>query len=66
MNNRPFTRVLEIVWLVVGILAAVAGANSFFHHDSRNGIFMGLCSLIGFLMFYIRRNLRKGRNFENR
>jgi hypothetical protein len=62
MNNRPFTRILEIIWLTVGILAAIACANSLLRHDFRNGILMGFFSLIGFLMFYVRRYLRRSRN----
>lgn len=65
MNNNFFTQLLEIIWFVVGLVAAFASVNSFMHQDSQNGLIMGLCSLMGFLMFYARRKLRLRRKNEN-
>jgi hypothetical protein len=58
-----FTRLLEAIWLLVGIIAAVAAVNGFKRSDTQNGLVMALVSLIGFLMFLARRNLRlRGKN----
>ncbi|HEX3009526.1 MAG TPA: hypothetical protein VHO90_18120 [Bacteroidales bacterium] len=65
MNNF-FTRLLEIIWLIVGIVAAIASVNSFVRNDTRNGLIMLLCALIGVLMFFARRKLRLRRRNENR
>lgn len=56
---------LEIIWLIVGLIAAVGAVNSFIAHDNRNGLIMSLFTLIGFLMFYARRTIRLKRKNEN-
>lgn len=66
MNKNFFTLLLEIIWIIVGLVAAYASVNSFLHHDTNNGLIMALFALIGFLMFIARRNLRLRRKNENR
>jgi hypothetical protein len=61
-QSNIFGRMLEIIWLVVGIAGAIGSFNSFMHMDKRNGYMMALISLIGLLMFMVRRSIRLRKN----
>jgi uncharacterized membrane protein len=65
MKNNFFARLLEIIWFVIGVISAFASINGFLRHDTKNGAIMILCSLIGFLMFFLRRSMRLRRKNEN-
>jgi hypothetical protein len=58
MNKRLFL-ILEIFWLIVGILSFAAGV----YETTRNGLkgswMFFLISAVGLGMYFMRRNLRK-------
>jgi uncharacterized membrane protein len=62
MNNKFFSKIIETVWIIVGLLAAWASINSFLRHDTKNGYLMLLFAVVGFAMFLARRRLRMNRN----
>jgi uncharacterized membrane protein (UPF0136 family) len=59
-----FGRLLETIWLLVGLVSGYASVSSFLKQDTKNGLLMGLVALIGFLMFFARRTIRL-RNKKN-
>ncbi len=56
--SNIFGRLLETIWLLVGLVTAYASVSSFLRQDTKNGMIMGLVALIGFLMFFARRTIR--------
>jgi len=58
MNNRV-THILEIFWLIVAILSLLAGIHQSMNQGIKESWLFYLIAAIGFLMFYLRRNLRK-------
>jgi len=60
MNSRIFY-ILEIFWLVITILALIAGIHQTYMESLRESWLFFLIALTGFTMYYMRRTLRKKR-----
>jgi TM2 domain-containing membrane protein YozV len=58
MNNKVL-HILEIFWLIVAVLSLGAGIHQTFNEGIRRSWLFLLIALIGFIMFLLRRNLRK-------
>jgi len=58
MNKRVFF-ILEIFWLIVGILGLGAGIYETILNGLKESWMFFLISAIGFGMYFMRRNLRK-------
>jgi hypothetical protein len=58
MNKRT-NHILEIFWLIVAILSLIAGIHQTFTEGFGKSWLFFLIAVVGFLMFYLRRNLRK-------
>lgn len=58
MNNRLYL-ILEIFWLVVAILALIAGIHQTYMQGLKESWLFFLIACTGFAMFYMRRTLRK-------
>ena len=57
--NKPIYFILEIFWLIVGILGLAAGIHQTLRQGLKESWLFFLISVTGFTMFYMRRNLRK-------
>jgi hypothetical protein len=57
--NRTIAFILEIFWLIVGVLALGAGIHQTFRQGLKESWLFFLISAIGFGMFFMRRNIRK-------
>jgi hypothetical protein len=58
MNKQVFF-ILEIFWLIVGILGFVAGIYETSRHGLKESWMFFLISAVGLGMYFMRRNLRK-------
>ena len=64
MKNK-LSRSLEIVWLITSILCLITGVHQTIYEGfSKSYIFL-IFSLVAFLMFILRRQLRKSTKQEN-
>jgi hypothetical protein len=57
--NKKAQHILEIAWLIVALLSLGAGIHQTFHEGLMRSWLFLLIALLGFSMFFIRRNLRK-------
>jgi len=55
----------EVLWLVVTAAAAILTIHSTYKHGIEKSWMMLLTTVVAFLMFFIRRNIRKNRDAEN-
>jgi len=58
MNKRT-NHILEIFWLIVAILSLFAGIHQTVTQGFGESWLFFLITLVGFMMFFLRRNLRK-------
>lgn len=58
MNNRLY-HILEIFWLVVAVLALIAGIHQTYMQGLKESWLFFLIALTGFAMFYMRRTMRR-------
>ncbi len=52
-------RIMEIVWLLAGLLSLIGGIHAWSQHDMKNALIFFLMVLISFFMFTFRMRLRK-------
>jgi hypothetical protein len=57
--NKKVLFVLEILWLIVGILGLAAGIHQTMRKGLKESWMFFLISAVGFGMYFMRRNLRK-------
>ena len=57
--NKRVSYILEIFWLVVALLSLIAGIHQTVTMGFRESWLFFIIALVGFLMFFLRRNLRK-------
>ena len=58
-------RILEISWLVLGIIAFALGVYKFFSDDASEAVFYGVVMTVSVGMFVIRRKQRMKIDREN-
>jgi len=58
MNKRT-AHILEIFWLIIAILSLGAGIHQTITEGLGESWLFFLITVVGFLMFFLRRNLRK-------
>lgn len=68
-NNKAITtkygRVMETVWIVIGLISFVAGVYSIYTAGFKNSRVFILLAAVSFFMYILRRNLRKGIERKN-
>jgi hypothetical protein len=57
--NKSVYFILEVFWLIAGVLSLAAGIHKTIHQGLKESWLFFLISVIGFSMYFIRRNLRK-------
>lgn len=57
--NKTITFILEIFWLIVGILGLAAGIHQTIREGLKESWLFFLISVTGLTMYFMRRNLRK-------
>jgi cytochrome bd-type quinol oxidase subunit 2 len=57
--NKKFAFILEIVWLVLAILGAVAAIHKTYNASFKESYLMYIIAIICILMYFVRRGTRK-------
>lgn len=57
--NKTVSFILEIFWLIVGVLAIATGIHQTLKQGLKESWLFFLISVVGFTMYFMRRNLRK-------
>ena len=64
-TNKSFSFFIEMLWLIFGITALILGIINNSNHGFEKSKMIFLVSAISFVMFFLRRYMRRSRNSKN-